>query len=50
VVAQLAARGIFVRNRSTEPGCEGCVRVTAGVVEHTVRCVTALEEILCAEP
>jgi histidinol-phosphate aminotransferase len=48
VVAKLAARGIFIRNRSSEPGCEGCVRVTAGVVEHTVRCVTAMEEILCA--
>ena len=44
------ARGIFVRNRSGEPGCEGCVRITAGVVEHTERCLAALEEILCAEP
>ena len=35
VVAKLAARGIFIRNRSGEPGCEGCVRITAGVVEHT---------------
>jgi histidinol-phosphate aminotransferase len=50
VVAKLAARGIFVRNRSGEPGCDGCVRITAGVVEHTERCVAALEEILCAEP
>ncbi len=49
VVAQLAARGIFVRNRSGEPGCEGCVRITAGVVEHTARCLAALEDILCAE-
>jgi histidinol-phosphate aminotransferase len=50
VVAKLAARGIFIRNRSGDPGCEGCVRVTAGVVEHTAQCVAALEEILCDEP
>jgi histidinol-phosphate aminotransferase len=50
VVAKLAARGIFIRNRSGDPGCEGCVRITAGVVEHTVQCVAGLEEVLCAEP
>jgi len=50
VVERLAARSIFIRNRSSEPGCEGCVRITAGVVEHTERCLAALEEILCAEP
>jgi histidinol-phosphate aminotransferase len=49
IVARLAARGIFIRNRSSEPGCAGCVRITAGVVEHTIRCVGALEEILCGE-
>jgi histidinol-phosphate aminotransferase len=50
VVTQLAARGIAIRNRSGEPGCDGCVRITAGVVEHTERCLTALEGILCARP
>ena len=50
VVATLAARGIFIRDRSGDPGCEGCVRITAGVVEHTQQCVAALERILCAEP
>jgi histidinol-phosphate aminotransferase len=47
VAAALAARGIFVRDRSRDPGCEGCIRITAGVVEHTERCLAALEEILC---
>jgi len=47
VVARLAARGIFVRDRSKDPGCDGCIRITAGVVEHTERCLAALEEILC---
>ena len=47
VAAALAARGIFVRDRSRDAGCEGCIRITAGVVEHTTRCLAALEEILC---
>jgi len=50
LVAGLAARGIFVRDRGGEAGCEGCVRITAGVVVHTARCVAAMEEILCAAP
>ena len=47
VVRALAGRGIFVRERSRDAGCDGCVRITAGVVEHTRRCLTALEEVLC---
>jgi len=50
LVEQLAARGIFVRDRTGDPGCAGCVRMTAGVVEHTERCLAAMEEILCAAP
>jgi histidinol-phosphate aminotransferase len=46
VVDALAAKGIFIRDRSTQPGCAGCVRMTAGVVEHTARCLAGLEEIL----
>jgi histidinol-phosphate aminotransferase len=48
VVAGLAARGIHVRDRSSEHACGGCVRITAGVVEHTRQCIDAIEEILCA--
>jgi histidinol-phosphate aminotransferase len=47
VVAGLAARGITVRDRSHDPGCVGCVRITAGVVPHTHACIAALEEALC---
>jgi histidinol-phosphate aminotransferase len=43
-------RGIYIRNRSTEPGCAGCIRIGAGVVEHTKRCIEVLEEVLCAAP
>lgn len=46
LVESLGARGIFIRDKSAAPGCAGCVRVTAGVVEHTETCLNAMEEIL----
>jgi histidinol-phosphate aminotransferase len=49
IVDQLAARRVFVRDRSTQPGCAGCIRITTGIVEHTQACIAALEEVLCAE-
>jgi histidinol-phosphate aminotransferase len=42
-------RGVYLRDRSNEPGCAGCVRITTGVVEHTRRGIAVLEEALCAE-
>ena len=47
IVDGLKARGVHVRDRSTEHGCAGCVRITTGVLAHTQKCVTAIEEILC---
>jgi len=47
IIARLAARGIIIRDRSQDPGCAGCARITAGVLEHTRRLVAALEEVLC---
>jgi len=47
-VAGAADRGIYLRDRSTEPGCAGCVRIGTGIVEHTRRCIAAMEEVLCA--
>jgi len=47
VVAAMARRGVFVRDRSGEPGCAGCLRMSAGVVEHTLRGLATLEEALC---
>jgi histidinol-phosphate aminotransferase len=49
IVRALADRGILVRDRSREPGCTGCIRVTAGLVRHTEIVVEALEG-LCAVP
>jgi histidinol-phosphate aminotransferase len=48
VLEGMRARGIYVRDRSTEAGCGGCIRMTTGLVPHTERLVAALEEILCA--
>lgn len=47
ICAQLAQRGISVRDRSRISACDGCIRITAGVVDHTMRCVAAIEEVLC---
>jgi histidinol-phosphate aminotransferase len=47
VVRDLEGRGISLRDRSREPGCDGCIRITAGVVEHTRQGLAALEEVLC---
>jgi len=47
VVHGAMARGIYLRNRSTEPGCEGCLRIATGIVEHTKRGIAAIEEVLC---
>jgi histidinol-phosphate aminotransferase len=48
IVRELASQGILVRDRSTQPGCEGCIRITAGVVEHTRAALTALESALAS--
>ena len=39
-------RGILVRDRSSDYGCEGCVRITLGPREHTDRLFTALQETM----
>ena len=48
VVEGMAARGVRIRDRSTDPGCGQCIRITAGLVEDTRRAIAALEEVLCA--
>jgi histidinol-phosphate aminotransferase len=45
-VAAMKRRGILVRDRHTDPGCEGCVRMTLGTEEHTERLISALRECL----
>jgi histidinol-phosphate aminotransferase len=41
-------RSVYIRDRSTEPGCAGCIRIGAGVVTHTRRCIDVMDEVLCA--
>ena len=48
LVRTAMARGIYLRDRSKEPGCAGAIRVVAGIVEHTNRCIEVFEEVLCA--
>ena len=50
VVRGMAGRGILVRDRTTAPGCAGCIRITAGIVDHTRACLAALEDVLASRP
>ncbi len=44
------AKGVYLRDRSTEPGCAGCLRMATGIVDHTRRAIAVMEEVLCAAP
>jgi histidinol-phosphate aminotransferase len=46
-VLAMRQRGILVRDRSADPGCEGCVRITIGNGVQTARLLTALKEMAC---
>ena len=42
-VAAMRAHGVLLRDRSTDPGCDGFVRITIGLEEHVTRGLAALE-------
>jgi histidinol-phosphate aminotransferase len=44
----MRAAGVLVRDRSSDPGCDGRVRITIGTREQMSRAVTALNETLAA--
>ena len=46
LVAAMRARGVLLRDRSADPGCDGYVRITIGVEEHVTRGIAALWESL----
>jgi histidinol-phosphate aminotransferase len=48
LVTGALARGIYLRDRSTEPGCAGCFRIATGLVDDTRRAIEVIEEALCA--
>ncbi|TGE18091.1 histidinol-phosphate transaminase [Hymenobacter elongatus] len=44
VYAYLLSQGIVVRNRTTQPGCAGCLRLTVGTAAENEQLVAALRE------
>lgn len=45
LVDELHRRRIFVRDRTKDPHCPNCFRLTTGVVEHTRHAIAALEQL-----
>lgn len=45
-MSAMRARGILVRDRSRDPGCDGCVRITLGTLEQTTRLLETLQTVL----
>jgi histidinol-phosphate aminotransferase len=39
-------RGVLVRDRSGDSGCDGCVRITIGTREHTAQGLRVIEQVL----
>jgi histidinol-phosphate aminotransferase len=46
LVQAMRANGVLLRDRSTDPGCDGFVRITIGVEEHVTRGLSALKACL----
>jgi histidinol-phosphate aminotransferase len=42
----MKTRGVLVRDRSNDPGCNGCVRITIGTRENTAQGIAAMKEVL----
>ena len=45
-VGSMRQRGILVRDRSADPGCDGCVRITLGTTEQTDRLLSAVRDVV----
>jgi histidinol-phosphate aminotransferase len=45
-ISAMRERGILVRDRSSDPGCAGCVRITLGSTADNTRLLTTLREAL----
>lgn len=44
-ISAMRRRGILVRDRSSDYGCQDCVRITVGIREHNQRLVASLREV-----
>ena len=45
-VQGMRQRGVLVRDRNSDPGCGGCVRMSLGIAEHNARLFAALREVV----
>jgi histidinol-phosphate aminotransferase len=43
LVTAMRTHGVLLRDRSTDPGCDGFVRITIGLAEHVTRGLDALK-------
>lgn len=46
LVQAMRGHGVLLRDRSADPGCDGCVRITIGVEEHVTAGLVALKSCL----
>jgi histidinol-phosphate aminotransferase len=46
LVKAMRKHGVLLRDRSTDPGCDGFVRITIGVAEHVTKGLAALKDSL----
>jgi histidinol-phosphate aminotransferase len=46
LVRHMLAAGVLVRDRSNDPGCDGCVRITIGTREQMKQAVSAMNKAL----
>jgi len=49
-IEALAARKIHVRDRSKDPTTPGCIRITAGMIDHTDAAIEALDAVVALRP
>ena len=42
---ELISKGIVIRNRSTQPLCENCLRLTVGTTNENIKLIKALKEL-----
>ncbi|HWG20434.1 MAG TPA: histidinol-phosphate transaminase [Terracidiphilus sp.] len=49
-VRRMNAAGVLVRDRSSDPGCDGRVRITVGTREQMARAAAVLEDVLDEMP
>ena len=47
LVKAMRTHGVLLRDRSTDPGCDGFVRITIGVEEHVTQGTGGVEGVRC---